>query len=49
MCGGRHGTRYVFVRDEVALRHGIGVEVETSDQTEAYRTLPKWEPGTPAV
>jgi uncharacterized cupin superfamily protein len=49
MCGGRHGTRYVFVRDDIALRHGIGVEVETSDQTEAYRTLPKWEPGTPAV
>ncbi|HET7744289.1 MAG TPA: cupin domain-containing protein [Gaiellaceae bacterium] len=49
MCGGRHGKRYVFVRDEVALRNGIGVEVETSDQAEAYRELPKWEPGTPAV
>lgn len=49
MCGGRHGARFVFVRDEVALRHGIGVEVETDDQAEAYRALPKWEPGAPAV
>jgi uncharacterized cupin superfamily protein len=37
MCGGRRGSRYLFVRDETALRHGIGVEVETSDQAEAYR------------
>lgn len=46
MCGGRHGNRYVFVRDDAALRHGIGVEVETTDQKEAYATLPKWQPGT---
>jgi uncharacterized cupin superfamily protein len=49
MSGGRRGNRYVFVRDEVALRHGIGVEVETTDQAEAYAALPKWQPGTPAV
>jgi len=39
----------VFVRDELALQHGIGVEVETSDQNEAYASLPKWQPGTPAI
>ena len=44
MAGARHGTRYVFVRDELALRHGVGVEVETSDQAEAYAALPKWQP-----
>jgi hypothetical protein len=38
-----------FVRDEAALRHGIGVEVETTDQAEAYAALPTWEPGAPAV
>jgi hypothetical protein len=37
------------VRDEIALRHGIGVEVETSDQAEAYRALPRWRPGSPAL
>ena len=49
MCGGRHGARYVFVRDEIALRHGVGVEVETSDQAQAYRGLPKWRPGSAAL
>jgi hypothetical protein len=46
MCGARQGKRYVFVRDELALQHHIGVEVETSDQNEAYASLPKWRPGT---
>lgn len=49
MSGGRHGNRYLFVRDDVALQHGIGVEVETSDQSEAYAALPKWQPATPAI
>lgn len=49
MCGGRHGDRYLFVRDDAALRNGIGVEVETSDQAEAYSALPKWQPAEPAV
>jgi uncharacterized cupin superfamily protein len=49
MSGARQGKRYVFVRDELALQHGIGVEVETSDQNEAYASLPEWQPGTPAI
>jgi hypothetical protein len=49
MAGGRHGNRYVFVRDEVALRHGIGVDGETADQADAYAALPEWQPGTPAI
>ena len=49
MCGGRRGKRYLFVRDDAALRHGIGVEVETADQTEAYASLPNWEPGKPGL
>jgi uncharacterized cupin superfamily protein len=49
MSGGRHGARYVYPRDDAALRHGIGVEVETSDQSEAYASLPKWEPSEPAL
>jgi quercetin dioxygenase-like cupin family protein len=45
MCGARHSKRYVYVRDEVARRHGMGVEVETTEPAEAYASLPRWEPG----
>jgi uncharacterized cupin superfamily protein len=41
----RHSGRYV--RDEVALRHGAGVEVETTESKEAYAPFPKWQPGRP--
>jgi len=30
--------------DEAALRHGAGVEQETTDQKQAYARLPKREP-----
>ena len=30
--------------DDVALRHGVGVERETSDAREAYARFPSWEP-----
>ena len=30
--------------DELALRHGAGVEVETADAKQAYASFPKYEP-----
>jgi uncharacterized cupin superfamily protein len=38
----------VYPRSEVALRHGAGVEEETTVPREAYAPLPKWQPGRPA-
>jgi hypothetical protein len=38
----------VYVRNEVALRHGVGVEKETPLSAEAYAPFPKWQPGPPA-
>ena len=35
----------VYPRDEVALRHGAGVERETT--SEAYAHMPEWRPGRP--
>jgi uncharacterized cupin superfamily protein len=37
----------VYPRSELALRHGAGVEEETTSPREAYARLPKWEPGPP--
>lgn len=37
-----------FVRSEVALRHGAGVETETHHSAEAYAPWPRWQPGPPA-
>ena len=37
----------VYPRSDVALRHGAGVESETSLPKEAYAPLPKWQPGRP--
>jgi hypothetical protein len=34
------GTWGGYTRDEVALRHGVGVENETSDADEAYARYP---------
>ena len=31
--------------DEIALRHGVGVEAETTDAAEAYARFPKYRPG----
>ena len=38
----------VYPRSEVALRHGAGVEVETTSPAEAYAPFPKWQLGPPA-
>jgi quercetin dioxygenase-like cupin family protein len=51
MTGARKGwpdnEGIVYVRSELALRHGAGVEVETSQSAEAYAPFPKWQPGPP--
>jgi uncharacterized cupin superfamily protein len=50
MTGARQGwpdKGAVYVRSEVALRHGVGVEQETSVSAEAYAPFPKWQPGPP--
>jgi uncharacterized cupin superfamily protein len=48
MAGARanRGTT-LYTRDEVALRHGAGVERETPESREAYARLPKWQAGPP--
>jgi uncharacterized cupin superfamily protein len=38
--GGRSGTDVVYPRAEVALRHGAGVEEETTSGAEAYARFP---------
>jgi uncharacterized cupin superfamily protein len=46
MTGGRTGEkRIVYPRSELALRHGVGVETETTSSKEAYAPFPKWKPG----
>jgi uncharacterized cupin superfamily protein len=48
MTGGReHRGSGHYVRDEVALRHGAGVERDTTKSKEAYARFPEWEPGRP--
>ena len=51
MTGARKGwpdsKGVLYVRSELALRHGAGVEVETSQSAEAYAPFPKWQPGPP--
>ena len=48
MAGGRTGEkRITYPRSELALRHGAGVETETSVPREAYAPFPKWQPGPP--
>jgi len=37
----------VYPRSELALRHGAGVEAETTSPAEAYAPLPRWRPGAP--
>jgi hypothetical protein len=48
MAGSRVGKDTVYVRSELALRHGVGVEEETTVSAEAYAPFPKWQPGRPA-
>jgi uncharacterized cupin superfamily protein len=47
MTGARGLKDTVYVRNEVALRHGVGVETETTESAEAYAPFPKWQPGPP--
>ena len=50
MTGAREGwpeTGVVYPRSGLALRHGAGVEAETSSPAEAYAPFPKWQPGPP--
>jgi len=37
----------VYPRSELALKHGAGVETETTKPAEAYAPFPKWQPGKP--
>jgi len=46
MTGARTAEKsIVYPRSELALRHGAGVEKETTPPNEAYATFPKWQPG----
>ena len=36
------------MRSELALRHGAGVEADTSSSREAYAPFGRWQPGPPA-
>ena len=50
MTGARKGwpeKGIVYPRSELALRHGAGVEAETTSPTDAYAPFPKWQPGRP--
>ena len=48
MAGAReHRGTAVYPRNEVAPRHGAGVEADTSESTEAYAPFAKWQPGPP--
>ena len=50
MTGARKGwpeRGTVYLRSEVAMRHGAGVEEETTSSAEAYAPFPKWKPGPP--
>jgi len=50
MAGARRGwpnKGIVYPRSELALRHGAGVETETSKPAEAYAPFKRWQPGRP--
>jgi uncharacterized cupin superfamily protein len=50
MAGARAGwpeKGIVYPHSELALRHGAGVETETSSPSEAYAPFPTWQPGGP--
>jgi uncharacterized cupin superfamily protein len=50
MTGARTGwpeKGIVYPRSELALRHGAGVESETSSPSAAYAPFPRWQPGRP--
>jgi quercetin dioxygenase-like cupin family protein len=50
MTGARKGwpdKGIVYARSELALRHGAGVEADTTSPAEAYAAFPKWKEGPP--
>ena len=47
MAGSRVEKDAVYVRSDLALKHGAGVEAETTKSAEAYAPFPKWQPGPP--
>jgi hypothetical protein len=50
MTGARKGwpeRGTVYLRSELALGHGAGVEEETTSSAEAYAPFPKWKLGPP--
>ena len=48
MTGARSDDKeIVYPRSELAIRHGAGVEKETSSPSEAYAPYPKWKDGRP--
>jgi uncharacterized cupin superfamily protein len=48
MAGARgHRGSAVYTRDEVALRHGAGVEQEKRPPDKPYAPFPQWRPGRP--
>jgi len=47
-AGAWEGKDTVYVRNELAISRGVGVETETSVSAEAYAPFPKWQPGRPA-
>jgi uncharacterized cupin superfamily protein len=50
MTGARKGwpeRGTVYLRSELAIRHGAGVMKETTSSAEAYAPFPKWKPGPP--
>src|SRR6185503_8192905 len=45
MAGAReHRGTAVYPRDEVALRHGAGVDTDTASSKDAYAPFAKWQP-----
>ncbi|HYX85570.1 MAG TPA: cupin domain-containing protein [Gaiellales bacterium] len=47
MTGARRDRGIRYPRSELALRHGAGVEAETTSPNEAYARFPRWGPGRP--
>jgi uncharacterized cupin superfamily protein len=48
MTGSRTAEKKIlYPRSALALKHGLGVETETSSPGNAYSTHPKWKPGPP--
>ena len=48
MSGARSESNTItYPRNDVALRHGAGVETETQTPREAYAPFPKWKDGPP--